>query len=147
MSVGKNEWFDWREINRRRNITFLSELGVNCEMYHAGMSNEARSRVHHQFLRDEIQVCPVHYKITFLTVTCISVYVCMWWGSIVVFPVKQVYSRYCMVVYWVSACLKPWNVLCKSYIHVVYTASFYWLLHATYDSVKIWSLFSVYYWA
>ena len=31
-------------------------LGVNCEYYHAGISNKERKRVHHLFIRDEIQV-------------------------------------------------------------------------------------------
>lgn len=33
----------------------LLGLGVNCEYYHAGISNKERKRVHHLFIRDEIQ--------------------------------------------------------------------------------------------
>ena len=37
-----------------------SDLGVKCDMYHAGMSNDRRTRVHYRFLRDELQVKPAH---------------------------------------------------------------------------------------
>lgn len=33
----------------------LCALGVSCEYYHAGLSNKERRRVHHLFIRDEIQ--------------------------------------------------------------------------------------------
>lgn len=33
----------------------LCGLGVTCEFYHAGLSNKERKRVHHLFIRDEIQ--------------------------------------------------------------------------------------------
>ena len=31
-------------------------LGVSCEKYHAGLPSDERKRVHHHFIRDEIQV-------------------------------------------------------------------------------------------
>ena len=34
----------------------LLDLGVSCDTYHAGLSTGRRSKVHSQFLRDEIQV-------------------------------------------------------------------------------------------
>ena len=37
-------------------------LGVSCEYYHAGLSNKERRRVHHLFIRDEIQVSAVTLK-------------------------------------------------------------------------------------
>ena len=32
------------------------DAGVNCDKYHAGLSNEQRKKTHHKFLRDELQV-------------------------------------------------------------------------------------------
>ena len=37
-------------------------LGVSCEYYHAGLSNKERRRVHHLFIRDEIQVSALILK-------------------------------------------------------------------------------------
>ncbi|XP_078578386.1 bifunctional 3'-5' exonuclease/ATP-dependent helicase WRN-like [Branchiostoma floridae x Branchiostoma japonicum] len=33
----------------------LKGMGVKCEIYHAGLSNEKRKEVHHRFIRDELQ--------------------------------------------------------------------------------------------
>lgn len=35
----------------------LMKLGVACRAYHAGMGIKQRRETHHQFMRDEIQVC------------------------------------------------------------------------------------------
>lgn len=39
------------------NLCELAGLGVRCEFYHAGLSPGERKRVHHLFIRDNIQVC------------------------------------------------------------------------------------------
>ena len=46
-------------------FTFLSfvGLGVTCEFYHAGLPIKERKRVHHLFIRDEIQVCIFQYLV------------------------------------------------------------------------------------
>lgn len=31
-------------------------VGVNCEAYHSGLSNDRRKRAHSSFIRDEVQV-------------------------------------------------------------------------------------------
>ena len=41
-------------------VCVASDLGVKCDMYHAGMSNDRRTRVHYRFLRDELQVKLAH---------------------------------------------------------------------------------------
>ena len=34
----------------------LKDLGVKCDTYHAGLNNTKRTQIHHQFLKDELQV-------------------------------------------------------------------------------------------
>lgn len=38
-------------------VSALNKLNVACGTYHAGMGNKQRRDTHHQFMRDEIQVC------------------------------------------------------------------------------------------
>lgn len=39
----------------------LVGAGCSCDFYHAGLSMMKRKNVHHQFIRDELQVCDIEY--------------------------------------------------------------------------------------
>ena len=74
-----------------------SDLGVKCGMYHAGMSIQTRTRVHHQFLRDELQV-----KLT----SIVHVHTC----STVLYLLRIKLS--CHFVMWCSVtCINAWDTI------------------------------------